>query len=599
MSEKDFEKELNGEELNHADENQEAVQDAEGSEWQFDAQVPTLDDSLELAGGYELDIPAEKTESFNKGIKSSEDVATIQVRKAPIKIVFGVILALAVIALLVFFGVRYYTVPNTEEKMNPGNIALTVGDTDVSIGMYDYFYESVVYEAEQYASYGYNNLDTSMDYSQQYTVDKDGNQITWLAKFKQDTIDRIKTVMVYYEKGEKAGITLTDEQKKLINQQIESLESNAGNSGMSVNEYIQQAYGEYCGVATLRSYLEKYLVAGTYFNQMSIEERPTDEEVQAYFNENQEKYMSCSYALIEMLYNTESDETKAQSLETVKKYAEQITDLESMKQALPEASKELIDQYISYGYFATADAAVEALSKSLEVTEAKSSIETNFGKEISDWLFSEDTAVGSTNYYISEDNGAAAVLLKTSEPKLDETEVYSVRHILIMPESASSDESTDAAAQQTEHTNEEWLAAKTKADEVLALYNSGEKTEQAFAKLAEEYSQDTESTSKGSSGIYGGACEGVPLGQMVPEFEGWAVDESRKAGDVGIVKSDYGYHIMYFISDGPIYNFNAKNDLMEANQQEEFDKTEVKEHSGMRKTSVAEPSAVNTQGTVN
>ena len=36
---------------------------------------------------------------------------------------------------------------------------------------------------------------------------------------------------------------------------------------------------------------------------------------------------------------------------------------------------------------------------------------------------------------------------------------------------------------------------------------------------------------------------------MVPTFNDWVFDESRKPGDTGIVKTDYGYHIMYFVGD--------------------------------------------------
>ena len=83
---------------------------------------------------------------------------------------------------------------------------------------------------------------------------------------------------------------------------------------------------------------------------------------------------------------------------------------------------------------------------------------------------------------------------------------------------------------------------------------------------------------------------------MVPEFEQWATDKNRRAGDVGIVKSQYGYHIMYFIYDGPVCKLNAKNDLMNKNQQEVFDNTEVKEHKAFDKTMVAKPSSNTASG---
>lgn len=611
MSEKDLEKDLNDEELDERVDGETAVLNGEtvdtdgetsaddSSEWKFDAEVPTLDDSLDLKGGFELDIPSENAEHFNPAGSKNDEIATITVKKTPIKIIFGVLIGLIITAVLVFFGIRYYTVPNTEEKMNPGNIALTIGDTDVSVGMYDYFYSTVVYEAEQYAAYGYNNLDTTKDYSQQYTEDEDGNQITWLEKFKIDTISRIKNVMVYYEKAKKAGIVLTDEQKETIDQQIEGLEENAASSGKSVNEYVKQVYGENCGVATLRAYLERVLIVNTYFNQMMIDERPSDEDVETFFNENKEKYMSCSFALIETPYDTTSEETKAQSLEKIKGYMSQISSVDDMKTILPEVSKEFIDQYISMGYFEDEESAVSAITESMENTERKTNIETYYGKEIGDWLFSADTPIGSVNYYLSEDNGAAAIILKTGEAQLDEEEVYSVRHILIIPDKAETDENADNTADtqqtETEYTEEEWNTAKAKADEILAEYNNGEKTEKSFALLAEQYSEDTESTSKGSSGLYGGAYEGVTLGQMVSEFEGWATDKSRKAGDVDIVKSEYGYHIMYFIYDGPSWKYNAQTDLMTENQQAEIDNAKVKEHKAISKTKVAKPSSTSTQ----
>ena len=37
---------------------------------------------------------------------------------------------------------------------------------------------------------------------------------------------------------------------------------------------------------------------------------------------------------------------------------------------------------------------------------------------------------------------------------------------------------------------------------------------------------------------------------MVKPFQDWSLDESRQTGDTGIVKTDYGYHIMYFVGLG-------------------------------------------------
>ena len=55
------------------------------------------------------------------------------------------------------------------------------------------------------------------------------------------------------------------------------------------------------------------------------------------------------------------------------------------------------------------------------------------------------------------------------------------------------------------------------------------------------------------SQMTGGLYADFPQGQMVPEFDGWSFDAARKLGDTDIVKTDYGYHIMYFVSTRPIW----------------------------------------------
>ena len=70
------------------------------------------------------------------------------------------------------------------------------------------------------------------------------------------------------------------------------------------------------------------------------------------------------------------------------------------------------------------------------------------------------------------------------------------------------------------------------AQEILDKVNGGED----FAALAVEFSEDD--GSKNTGGIY----EVRQNGQFVPEFEEWAF--SHNPGDTGIIRSDYGFHVM-------------------------------------------------------
>ncbi|MEI3086162.1 MAG: peptidylprolyl isomerase [Oscillospiraceae bacterium] len=110
------------------------------------------------------------------------------------------------------------------------------------------------------------------------------------------------------------------------------------------------------------------------------------------------------------------------------------------------------------------------------------------------------------------------------------------------------------------YTDEAKAAAKARAEGILAEFNSGDKTEDSFAELANKYSEDEGSNTNG--GLY----ENIAKGQMVQEFNDFCFAD-HKAGDTGIVygeSSSYaGYHVMYFVGEGEQYSdYLAKNSLL-------------------------------------
>lgn len=574
----------------------------ENDNWEFEAEAPTLNSGFIENDSFEIEVPESREEKPDpqptpKQAAIIDNGNQVVINTAPIKIGIFVVIFAAVVAVLAVLGVRYYTVPNGKEGelMNPGSVAMTVGDTDISVGTYNYYYSKIVANYEMYANYGYFDLDTTKDYSKQYTTDDDGNKITWLEMFQNKTIDQIQYVTAYYEAGIADGMTLTKEQKDSIDEQLESLKTSASEASQSLDDYIETNYGEYCTLETLETVQEQAYIAQNYYQKVLADSEVPEDEFNEYFKENSEKYYNCDYAFIEMTYDTTSDETKKESVEKAKSYLSKISSVKDMKKIVPDACADLIDQYLSNGYFEDEDAAVEALSEYMENT--MSATDDSFGEETSKWLFSDDTEVGDTTYYCDEDNGFIYLILKTGKPKLDESVTYSVRHLLVIPgnDSEDSEDTADTDADtETEqsYTDEEWAAAKEKAENLLAEFNKGDKSEYSFAMLAEENSDDTESTSKGSSGLFGGMIEGTKEGAMVPEFENWALDSSRKYGDTGIVKSDYGYHIMFFIDACPQYEYNCKKDIIADRETKFVDKCEVKLHqNAMKKTTVAQPTS--------
>jgi hypothetical protein len=64
----------------------------------------------------------------------------------------------------------------------------------------------------------------------------------------------------------------------------------------------------------------------------------------------------------------------------------------------------------------------------------------------------------------------------------------------------------------------------------------------------------------------GGLYEDIYPGQMVATFNDWCFDETRKHGDTGIVETEYGCHIMFYVSDSETTyrDYLIKNTLMSA-----------------------------------
>ncbi len=124
-----------------------------------------------------------------------------------------------------------------------------------------------------------------------------------------------------------------------------------------------------------------------------------------------------------------------------------------------------------------------------------------------------------------------------------------VRHILIGIEGGTTDDQG-----VTTYSEEEWAACEAEAQAILDQWLSGDKTEDSFAALANEKSEDAGSNTNG--GLY----QQVYEGQMVPTFNDWCFDESRQYADSGLVKSDYGYHIMFFVGSEPMWKSYAEQD---------------------------------------
>lgn len=153
--------------------------------------------------------------------------------------------------------------------------------------------------------------------------------------------------------------------------------------------------------------------------------------------------------------------------------------------------------------------------------------------EVSEWLFADatkendmKTSTESSDADATTQSYTATVTMLIKKPYKNENPTKDVGHILFTEDKHGDDYKEDAK-------------------KLLEEFKKGEMTKDAFEKLGLENTAD-------SNVFY----DHVAKGDMVEEFENWLFDESRKVGDVDIVTTTYGDHIMYFVGEGKAVWYN-------------------------------------------
>ena len=283
--------------------------------------------------------------------------------------------------------------------------------------------------------------------------------------------------------------------------------------------YYWYAYNTYA------SYLSYYGVLDTT--------QPLDQQA-CYFNESmswQEYFITNGIAAFTQ-FTLLCKQAEAENFQLPADAQEVLDTLEqSLQTAAEEGGFDSIEAYLQEYYGGFAD--FESYRAFMETYYTSLSYDDSV---YSSFTFTDDEV---SAYY--DENAASIGVEKNDSLMID------VRHILISPETV--DDVLDAAGNvdETATANAKAAAmeaARTEAESLYADWQAGEATEDSFGDLAYYNSDDPGSYSNG--GLY----EDVYPGEMVQAFNDWCFDPARQPGDTGIVETDYGYHIMYFVAYG-------------------------------------------------
>ena len=491
----------------------------------------------------------------------------------------------AVVVLAIVAGIGAFAVMNSG-MLERGKTAFNVGDVEVTAPEYGFYFSSVFsnyfntsYQYDTYYGAGMGKMYTGYDYTvspdqQKYSGEIEGVEDPMFTDFfKSQAVSSIQYVKASVKYAQENGIELDEDDYAEIDATMADFQENADSMNYSLSAYLRRFFHKGLTPSLLEKIVKEQTIT-TKVSEVKTEEFSasyTDAKIEKTFYDSLKTYGVASL----YYYDIAAEKETVKAKEEGKEDTQEVTD-KTMADAKAKAEQFVFD-FENAGYtFADVAANFEkaAGNKDYEVyktDETKTLMADASYSELSyessdekflNWAISEDTKSGETYIVKNEGTGYTVFAMKEPVHKAKDAYTYDVRHILVkFPE----DKKTDSA-EETKETeekeevkvelldtskydvtvdnavNEEYTNAELyiKAQDILKEYLEGAKTEEFFGELAVKYSED-------SNAAQGGIYEGVTEGYMVAEFENWALKEGRKAGDVGIVETTYGYHIMYFI----------------------------------------------------
>ena len=481
-----------------------------------------------------------------------------------------------VMVLVVAIVVGVIVSPMIDGLVIRGSQSVIIGDHELSAADMTFFYIDAITEHQQtvydqyYSSFGnYWSIMLGFDSTQPLSEQKyDDEGKTWAEYFMETAVDTARNTYALYDDAMAKGHKLTDDEQKDLDSYLDSMELYATYYGYSsVKSYLRSNYGngateknysEYYRVCSIASYLSKY------YDDLDYKL----EDYRAYEKDKYDDYSTVSYVYYTMKYNsylgegtksedgkttTWTDEEKEAARAAMKADMEKILGSEiTSKLKFDEAIQALevnkIDETDKNAKKPTTSEVKKAYFENITLHAGalewlkESGRTPNEIKAFEVYTYEQKEGLPENHEHGDECGCSRTVdgytIVLFTERDDNETKMVNVRHILVKFTGGTKDSNGN-----TTYSDAEKAKAKEEAEKLLKQWQDGKANEDSFAELANKESDD-----QNGKVTNGGLYEDVYPGQMVENFENWCFAEGRKAGDTGIVETEYGYHVMYYSS---------------------------------------------------
>lgn len=425
--------------------------------------------------------------------------------------------------------------------------AATIDGKNYTVEEVGYFYHSSYNQWYQqmgaYASYFGLDVNSPLD-AQMY--DEEAG-MTWADYFVDEGTNYMKWVLKAYDEAVANGIEWTEEDDAAFAEDKASMTDYAAENGISYKELLKYNYGSYITESNYEKFVRMETIANRYAQSVNDAFTFDVETIEKHYQENVLDFDVVDYELVTVSGTVSGKDADGNDVE--------VTD--EMKKEAMDKAKETAESILD-AFLASDD--LEAAAKDVEgAIYYDRSGSTYSETDILKWVF--DDARAADDVTVIEGTSDYSVVVFRDRGRNDYNSV-DVRHILVKVDESSLDKEAETYEADLEALK---TAAKAEADDILNQWNSGAKTEESFAALADELTDDE--GSKGNGGLY----SQVAKGDMITEFDNWIYDESRKAGDAEVIYAQgTGYHVMYFVGENLPYWQVQVSDALRSNAYNEW-----------------------------
>jgi len=395
--------------------------------------------------------------------------------------------------------------------------ALTVGDTKYTTAEFNYFYNTAYNQFyNSLGDYASAVIDSSRPLSEQYYTETE----SFADYFKQVAFTQMQEVTAAYDQAVARGLTLSAEDRQSIDDTVAQMELYGQLYGVTADQYLTQMYGKGFTTATLEKLLSRMALARQFYTETTEGYSFTEEELKAAYAAHKDEYDILSYRVY---YVPNGDDAEA-AYATADEIATAKDGEEFAALVLANAPEESRSAYTEP-------------DSTLYVVDGASLAGYDYGS----WLLESGRKANETTV-VESSSGAGYYVVMFVGRDDNNYNTVSMRHILVQIQ-------PDANGEITEEDRDE---AKAKIEQIRTEFESGDRSEDSFAALANEYSDDA------GSNTTGGLYEHVARNQMVQPIDEFLFSSDRVSGDTEILyyeNTDHytGYHLVYFVGQGEIY----------------------------------------------